>query len=79
MGIDSGEGATHTVPIYEGYTCIHAINTLHFSGAELTSYLRDLLEVRGYSFTTPYERDIVQSIKENLCYVSEDYQAELNY
>lgn len=76
IGVDSGEGATHTVPVYEGYTCVHAINTLNFSGNELTSYLRDLLDSRGYSFTTPKEIDVVQTIKERLCYISEDFQAE---
>ena len=42
--VDSGEGGTHTVPVYEGYSCVHAINKLKFAGGEMTSYLRDLLD-----------------------------------
>ena len=70
--VDSGEGGTHTVPVYEGYSCVHAINKLKFAGGEMTSFLRDLLDERGYSFTTPKEIDIVRSIKERLCQVGEE-------
>jgi Actin and related proteins len=75
--VDSGEGGTHTVPVYEGYSCVHAINKLKFAGGEMTSYLRDLLDERGYSFTTPKEIDIVRDIKEKLCIVSEEPNQEI--
>ena len=77
LAVDSGEGGTHTVPVYEGYSCVHAINSLKFSGEALTRHLRDLLDERGYSFTTPKDLDIVRDIKERLCYISEDYSTEL--
>ncbi|OMJ90353.1 hypothetical protein SteCoe_7266 [Stentor coeruleus] len=75
--VDSGEGGTHTVPVYEGYSCIHAINKLKFAGGEMTNYLRDLLDERGYSFTTPKEIDIVRDIKEKLCIVGEEMSHEI--
>lgn len=62
--LDSGDGVTHAVPIYEGFAMPHSIMRIDIAGRDVSRFLRLYLRKEGYDFHTTSEFEIVKTIKE---------------
>lgn len=76
--VDSGEGTTSIVPVYEAYSLNHAIYKPDVSGQDLTEYMKNLLQGRGLiKGTEQAMHDIAKEIKETKSYLALDYEEDL--
>ncbi|CCH43577.1 Actin-1 [Wickerhamomyces ciferrii] len=74
--LDSGDGVSHSVPVYEGFSLPNAIKRIDVAGRDVTEQLQLLLRKNGYLLQTSAEKEIVRLIKEKTCYVSIDPQKD---
>nr|XP_033472288.1 actin-like [Epinephelus lanceolatus] len=75
---DSGDGVSHSVPVFEGYCLPHAVQRFPLAGLDVTMHLKKLLQEQGVSMRTSAEMEIVREIKEKCCCVALNYEAELS-
>jgi len=74
--LDSGDGVSHVIPVYEGYGLPNLIQRLNVAGRHVTRQLIALLQLRGYSLNRSADFDTARQIKESLCYVGYDLEIE---
>ena len=74
--LDSGDGVTHAVPIYEGFAMPHSIMRTDIAGRDVSRYLKALIRKEGFNFRTTAEFEIVRLIKEKVCYLASNLQKE---
>jgi actin-related protein 2 len=48
--VDTGDGVTHIVAVYDGFVPQNLIRRLDVAGRHITQYMTDLLLLRGYAF-----------------------------
>ncbi|MEE6483789.1 hypothetical protein FKM82_013655 [Ascaphus truei] len=76
--VDCGFGVSQAVPIYEGYYLPHAVSKIDVSGKDITEYFAKLLLECGQPFFMSADKEIVNDIKEKICYVALDPNQEIN-
>lgn len=68
--LDSGDGVTHAVLIYEGITMPHSVMCIDIAGRDVSHFLCLCLRKEGYDFHSSSEFDIVKSMQERACRLS---------
>merc|ERR1712139_455460 len=76
--VDCGDGVSHTVPIYEGYSMPHAIQRINLAGRDLTEWMCKILQESKITLTTTAEKESAKKMKEELCYVSDNFDEEMD-
>jgi actin-related protein 2 len=74
--VDTGDGVTHVVPVFDGFVPQNLIRRLDVAGRHITNYFIKLLLLRGYAFNRTADFETVRQIKEKVCYVAYDIDAE---
>jgi len=74
--LDSGDGVTHIVPVWDSTCPAHLIKRLDVAGRHVTRYMIKLLQARGYNFNRTADFETVRQIKEDVCYVGYDLDIE---
>ena len=81
--LECGYGATHSVPIYQGYVIQHGINRMDLAGRDLNDDLTKLLSqdqenhCQGINIKSVTREQIVCDIKERFVYVSTDFESDM--
>jgi actin-related protein 3 len=70
--IDSGDGATHIIPVSDGYVIGSRIKHIPLAGRDVTNFIIQMLRDRGEPLPGNQALDIARKIKEQWCYVSPD-------
>lgn len=72
MLLDSGDGVTHCIPVFDGNIMAHSFERLDIAGRHVTNQLVKLLHMRGYAFNSSSDFELVRELKERFCFVSGD-------
>jgi actin len=74
--LDSGHTATHVTPIHEGSPLTNGIARYDFGGSDLTRFFLNIAMESGIIFFTNPGLKLVETIKEELCYVALNSEEE---
>jgi len=73
---DSGDGVSHTVPVFDGYSIPHAILRMDIAGRRITKWVQKLITQHcGKDLSSASEMDVVRRVKETLSKVAPTKEA----
>lgn len=75
--LESGEGVTHSVPVFEGVSIPFATIKLELGGGDLTQYLMSLFREEGFNIPGDTSLENFVKLKEKKCSISEDFDASV--
>ena len=75
MVVDSGHSFTHVIPTIRGKVYHPAVRRLDVGGKFLTNYFKEMVSIRHYNMMD--ETHVVNEIKEAVCFVSTDFNSDL--
>lgn len=71
--VDSGDGVSHIVPVYEGFALPNSIKRMDIAGRDITeTFAQQLRKLSGLALTSLSEFEIARMIKERCCYIAKD-------
>lgn len=72
--VDSGDGVTHAVVVYDGYQLKHATQRIDLAGRDVTDFFAETLRSENsFVLDSSADRLILKKFKEQYCYVSMDF------
>ena len=74
--IDCGDGSTNFSPIFEGLLCRNGVTHIPIAGKEIFENLYKLL-LNNNNIESKMEKESLKKIKEDYCYIAEDYDFEI--
>jgi actin-related protein 3 len=74
--IDSGDGVTHIIPVFEGYVIGSCIKHIPLAGRDVTNFVVQQLRDRGEELPPEDALNLAKRIKEMYCYVCPDLVKE---
>jgi len=72
--LDSGDGATHIVPVHESVVFNHLAGRFEVAGRDVTRNLVGLLLQRGYTLNRTANSETVRQIKESLWITKQEWE-----
>ncbi|KAJ6821317.1 actin-related protein 3 [Iris pallida] len=76
--VDVGDGATHIVPVADGYVIGSSIKSFPIAGKDVTQFIQQLLKERGENIPLEDSFEVARKVKEKYCYTCSDIVKEYN-
>ncbi|KAL4280181.1 hypothetical protein GQ457_03G008570 [Hibiscus cannabinus] len=76
--VDVGDGATHIVPVADGYVIGSSIKSIPIAGNDVTLFIQQLMRERGEKIPPEDSFEAARKVKEMYCYTCSDIVKEFN-